>query len=95
MLVNEFRYEFYTAFPVSNLVRTTLIGGNVSSHSVGISSDFTPLGSIRKLEVLCSVDLYTGERSQKPVLIELSCIAVQINKNPRRTDYRSIDTKPC
>ena len=68
---------------------------DVSSHSAGISSDFTPLGSIRKLEGLCSVGLYTGERSQKPVLIELSCIAVQINKNPRRTGYRSIDTKPC
>lgn len=50
-----------TAFPVSNLARTTLIGGNVSSHSAGISSDFTPLGSIRKLEDLARLDLYTGK----------------------------------
>ena len=40
---------------------------DVSSPSASISSDFTPLGSIRKLEDLYSVDLYTGERSQKPV----------------------------
>jgi hypothetical protein len=39
----------------------------VSSHGAGISSDFTPIGSIRKLEVLCSVDLYTDKRCQKPV----------------------------
>lgn len=40
----------------------------VSSHDAGISSDFTLLGSIHKLEVLCSFDLYTGKRCQKPVL---------------------------
>ena len=32
-----------------------------SSHSAGISSDFTPLGSIRKLEDLARLDLYTGK----------------------------------
>ena len=33
----------------------------VSSHSAGISSDFTPLGSIRKLEDLARLDLYTDK----------------------------------
>ena len=32
---------------------------NVSSHSVGISSDFTPLGFIRKLEDLSPSNFYS------------------------------------
>ena len=38
---------------------------DVSSPSASISSDFTPLGSIRKLEDLCSSDLYSDKTKPK------------------------------
>ena len=52
-----------------------------SSHSVGISSDFTPLGSIRKLEdqTICCF-IFPVSHNRLKIL--------------GRIDYRSIDTKP-